>query len=484
MFKIASIIALAFDADRFAIKVLLLLLVMAFCLRLAYLGSKSLWLDEAYSLFVIEKGSTVIWSGEADPYHPPLFYWLSQPWVKFGNNEFMMRLPSAIFGSATILLFYIFAKNLINREVALSASGLMAFSPLLVWYSQEVRSYAWLCFLGLTVMIATLKLLLKPTVGWWILLIVSMTAGLYSHYFAILLLPLQLLLFIVLLASCRIRWFSILPMLLGWAVVGFAYWPWLQRPSVTRFINLALSGNNHIVQIFKDRFNITLTMATFVNPYIAISLVLVSIIILYLLYKLLYWENKARHLSIIFEYRWIQIGLVLLFLVLIILSVIPRGYTLKRQVVLLWPYGLLFFAWCWPWQKKYNKLLLSLMMVSIIGSLVNIVAIPKPQWREVAAFIDKNARENDLVILEPSYYTIPYDYYDFKTIDRVGLHASFTQDQLSTLFSEHNYIWLIVHGTDPYPLLQAQSWLNEHAILVNETDYYRLQVRLYRLTAK
>jgi uncharacterized membrane protein len=78
-----------------------------------------------------------------------------------------------------------------------TAAGLTAFSPLLIWYSQELRDYALLAALGLLATIAAVKLLLRPAVGWWLLLIGAMTAAVQVHYGAVLLAPLQILLFVV-----------------------------------------------------------------------------------------------------------------------------------------------------------------------------------------------------------------------------------------------------------------------------------------------
>jgi uncharacterized membrane protein len=78
-----------------------------------------------------------------------------------------------------------------------TAAGLTAFSPLLIWYSQELRDYALLVALGLLATIAAVKLFLRPAVGWWLLLIGAMTAAVYVHYGAVLLAPLQILLFVV-----------------------------------------------------------------------------------------------------------------------------------------------------------------------------------------------------------------------------------------------------------------------------------------------
>lgn len=82
-------------------------------------------------------------------YKPGLYVYLTVPFVAiFGLNEFAVRLPSAIFGTLTILVMYFLIKESLNREstriglrinansLALTASLLLAISPWHVNFSR------------------------------------------------------------------------------------------------------------------------------------------------------------------------------------------------------------------------------------------------------------------------------------------------------------------------------------------------------------
>ncbi len=79
--------------------------------------------------------------------NPPLYYALAWGWAKlFGNAEFGLRSLTALFGAATIPAAYLAARELASRRTGLIAAAIVAVNPVLIWYSQEARSYAVLIF--------------------------------------------------------------------------------------------------------------------------------------------------------------------------------------------------------------------------------------------------------------------------------------------------------------------------------------------------
>jgi uncharacterized membrane protein len=84
--------------------------------------------------------------------HPPLYYLLLKLWASmFGYSEISLRMLSVVFGVLTILVVYKLTIRFGQRAAYYSAL-LACFSPLLVYYSQEARMYAFTTFLtGLSV---------------------------------------------------------------------------------------------------------------------------------------------------------------------------------------------------------------------------------------------------------------------------------------------------------------------------------------------
>lgn len=81
--------------------------------------------------------------------NPPLYNFLLKLYLPFidQNNEILVRLPSLIFGLASIVLLYIFAEKIFNRKTAVISSFLMAFSILHIYVSSEARMYPLLTLL-------------------------------------------------------------------------------------------------------------------------------------------------------------------------------------------------------------------------------------------------------------------------------------------------------------------------------------------------
>jgi mannosyltransferase len=96
---------------------------------------------------------------------PPLYYVLAWGWSRiFGTGEVGLRALSAVLGTATISVAYAVACFFISRRAGSFAAVLVACSPLLVWYSQEARSYALLAFLSVLSALAFGHALRGPTV--------------------------------------------------------------------------------------------------------------------------------------------------------------------------------------------------------------------------------------------------------------------------------------------------------------------------------
>src|SRR3990167_3237912 len=90
--------------------ILLAIFLLGLVLRIHNLGGESIWFDEAVSVAASKLGflEQIRWSLASSDNNPPLYYAFLSVWVLlFGDSEFAVRLPSAIFGSFSILLIYI-----------------------------------------------------------------------------------------------------------------------------------------------------------------------------------------------------------------------------------------------------------------------------------------------------------------------------------------------------------------------------------------
>lgn len=125
-----------------------LIVLLGLVLRLISIN-QSLWLDEATTALVAKMSVGDIFTKFLPgDFHPPLYYLVLKYWTNiFGYSEISLRIPSVIFGLATIYLTYLIAKELFNKRVGLVSALLTSTSGLLIYYSQEARMYSLAAFL-------------------------------------------------------------------------------------------------------------------------------------------------------------------------------------------------------------------------------------------------------------------------------------------------------------------------------------------------
>ena len=85
-------------------------------------------------------------------------------WARvFGYGEAGLRSLSALAGVATVPVAYGAARKLISTRAGLIAAALTACNPLLIWYSQEARSYSLLVLLTAVALLAFAHARANPT---------------------------------------------------------------------------------------------------------------------------------------------------------------------------------------------------------------------------------------------------------------------------------------------------------------------------------
>jgi uncharacterized membrane protein len=211
---------------------LLLILLLAFGLRMVRIAGRALWYDEAFAILygsldyggMIYGTVTPIEGAGAADVHPLLYYFSLHAWMGVaGRSPFAARFLSAILGMVTVALLWRLAAWCFDRRVGLAVGLLAAANPFHVAYSQEARMYA---LLGLAVTVAAwglLRALNEGKLRWWALYAVGAALTLYAHNlgaFAVLALNLLAL-------ARRRRWRRLPALVLADAVALILFAPWL-----------------------------------------------------------------------------------------------------------------------------------------------------------------------------------------------------------------------------------------------------------------
>ena len=162
-----------------------------FSLRLALAGVQSLRLDESLSLREAQLPlRTMVNNLFTWDVHPPLYYTLLHLWVDVaGTSVIALRFPSIVFGTAAIPLLYVVARRLTSERGATFAAAVGAAAPFWVWHSDEARMYSLLLALTLAALWRLFVACEQNTRRQWIVYGLVTAVSLYSHYFAVLMLP-------------------------------------------------------------------------------------------------------------------------------------------------------------------------------------------------------------------------------------------------------------------------------------------------------
>lgn len=155
-------------------RLLALLLLVALAVRLIGLGSRPLWLDEAYSAWFATRGWRELWTiVPTYETHPPLYYSLLKLWsLEFGDGPQALRALSVTLGLALLPVVAAAARELERQRPtgrALLHVGfamfLCACSPMLVFLDQEARPYPLMALAYAIAALGVLRLLREWRAG-------------------------------------------------------------------------------------------------------------------------------------------------------------------------------------------------------------------------------------------------------------------------------------------------------------------------------
>jgi 4-amino-4-deoxy-L-arabinose transferase-like glycosyltransferase len=166
---------------------LVAIVALAAALRFWALGHQGFWFDEAVTARLLRGSAgqmlTALPHTESTP---PLYYLIAWGWVRlFGNDEIGLRSLSALAGVAAVPVTYAAASVLSGRRVGLLAALIVGVNPLLIWYSQEGRSYSLLVFLCATSYWLFARARAAPTRSRLLLWAAASALALCTHYFAV-----------------------------------------------------------------------------------------------------------------------------------------------------------------------------------------------------------------------------------------------------------------------------------------------------------
>lgn len=481
-------------------------------LRCYAIEDKTVWLDEAFSIWLAYQPLTEMWTWliKIDQ-HPPLYYTLLHYWITlFGDAQGPVRALSALCSGLAIPLLYGVGRYLFDRRIALLAALLLAFSAFHVRYAQEARMYA-LLTLGAAMTLYMLTVILFDTrarqAKWpWLGLALAQAAVMLTHNTATIFLPLTLNSFIggALLWQRQSGTIASLPMLnqpefaRQWlytqllAVVGWLPWsaPFLiQSALVDREFWIAPPTPGLIYETLHN-FNFAFLPGWSlsgglgnVGCWLLVGLGIGSL-----------RRTPARAILLI--------TLCLLPLVGELLVSLRRPIFSDRTLIwITLPYYLLLAAGIVEIGRvssRYQRaivtgILILLLSLHSAGLYQYYAHFVKEEWDKAATYVAQGSAPGDLILFNATWVQLPFEYYfrhTGKTAELRGLPVDLfergvlepkmtTADlpRLQTLIAARQEVWLIYSHdwyTDPAGIIPRE--LQETMVLTEQRTFIGLRV--------
>ncbi len=179
-----------------------LVIVIGALTRCWHLDYHSIWFDEAVSLGWAASDIQRIWQVTfrlVEEKHPPAYFIALHLWRNLGGwfglaeSDAFLRASGSLLGVLTVWGILRLGTSLGGRTVGRVAGLLVALSPLLTWYSQELRMFqpATTGMVWFAVALAAAWDTSRPRrrLVWWLTAVVAMIWALYSYLFSAFVLP-------------------------------------------------------------------------------------------------------------------------------------------------------------------------------------------------------------------------------------------------------------------------------------------------------
>ncbi len=440
---------------------ILIITIIALFLRFFMLGSQSLWMDEA-TIYLQTKADSVfvVYSkvfGQ-EGHIGPLFHILNYLFSRlFGYSEWALRMPSAIYGTISVVLVYKIAEALKNHRIALFSSVLMAFSPVHVWYSQEARMYSlWIMLILFTVLLF-IKMLRVKKLWLWILFTVFASLSIWTFFnsvFIFFALGLYLLIFIK--RYKRELCYYCVCMFIVFASYFPGFMPWLTKGHVAIMTTIGSSRTTTIfdflyafyvfnvgttfgpslvvIRALLKQFGAANTALKIMSQYgllIIPSMLLYGCMFIYSIYKAIVnrkIENNLFVLVVLFVPLMMIFGLTF-FSNLLTFNV--------RYILCALPFYLIFLSAALEGLKTWKRrIILSCMLFFSVFSLFNHyfrAEYSKIDFRSVVKYLNNTMSGNDNALIIHEGAGLLLKYYD--QTDKLNLYCVPRRDSLESVSS-------------------------------------------------
>ena len=429
------------------------------------INQESIWNDEWFTAHNISQPGLcpVIKEIVYTENTPPVYFLLLKCWALGGyiDNIVWLRLFSVLFAVLSVWGIYLLAESVTgNKPVSLITSLLLATSPYVLWYAQEMRNVTFSMFLAIFMMYHFRQYCHTDQKKYFYLAVLFQLTGLFTHYYFTLFIPAQLLyLYFADIKPKRRKWWTAV-IIMGlvfalwipflWDQVSMNRSGWLQKPGFYFPIRLIASFTAGYLFPFKEQLA-------------ALPVMICGVLFVIGLGNLV---TDRKRIILSFNYRSYKIFTAVFFIVPVLLAfclsfVKPIVFGGRRYLVIVLP---LFFI-------AVSQGLISLKNRKIIGLILPLILIfniffmidiyknrQKRAWDKTSLLIKKYALPGDCVFST--------DYTEGKILDYYGISKAelvYTKDirLVKKTVRPYKRVWYIATAPNLMEQMALASFMKE-----------------------
>jgi mannosyltransferase len=168
---------------RYQLFFVVVVLIIAFQLRVWGLFDRNIWWDEGYSIWIARLPVPELIETTAFDVHPPLYYIILKGWTAVAGSElFAQRFLSVLIGLVGVAFAFQLGKSLRGFWTGLLTCLFVAISLITIRWSQEMRMHILAPTLANFTLWAAIRLWRKPSLRRASIYAVLVAAGLYTLY--------------------------------------------------------------------------------------------------------------------------------------------------------------------------------------------------------------------------------------------------------------------------------------------------------------
>ncbi len=441
--------------------ILIVIILIAFLLRIYKLDYKSIWLDEGLSTWIASHSNFIQLLNETSfSRQNPLFSIVLHFWISiFGKSEFFIRLPNVVFSLGLVYMAFRIGVLLYSNQVGILSSLLLTISVFHINHTQEARPYTLSSLLALISVYFYIKLIEEGNFKYKAGYLISSILLVYNHMIGFFIIIAQnIYLLILKLTRDKIPGINLKSWIKLQLLILVIFLPWIIK--LYRYVNPSLLKIRPLAGGIPDPSLMTV-MDTFIYCFSG-SLILATIFI-----ALIAWNLSSRNKRSLFLLLFFLTPLLAMYLI----SKLYRPIYLDRYNLINSSFFYILIAAGLTGMNKYFRTLIisSIIILSLLNiRTYHINSFPftyrETNWREAVKVIDNNATNSDLLIFD-AWYNKRYlfDYYSRRNdltikyfqYEPPRLMHLISIPELEPYFKKHKRVWLITfHPKDKGRLIE------------------------------